>query len=154
MLLTQGHGFDSQGMQALIQMSILNAVQVTLNKSICQIREYKFRLQAHNSDETYWLMLDTGSEENKQRFELWEREISPVLNMLIEFTNTDSYLDERLSLAHQLLSRYFQCAVIYETPSGKYVSQVHKFIILENDRGKQIWLAFSNGKALPWDWLV
>ncbi len=53
MLLTQGHGFDSQGMQALIQMSILNAVQVTLNKSICQIREYKFRLQAHNSDETY-----------------------------------------------------------------------------------------------------
>ncbi len=64
MLLTQGHGFDSQRKQALIQISILNAVQVTLNKSIGQMHECKFRLQVHNSDEI-WLVLDTGSEENK-----------------------------------------------------------------------------------------
>ncbi len=57
-------------------------------------------------------MLDTGSEENKQRFELWEREISPVLNMLIEFTNTDSYLDEIIASTPTALKVFSMCCNI------------------------------------------
>lgn len=101
----------SQRMHELIQISILNAVHVTLNISICQMGKCKFRLlatQIKHADQCWTpVMKNTNRDLNfGKRGIRWR--LLCLICLQLKFTNTDSLLDERLSLAHQLLSRYFQ----------------------------------------------